>query len=162
MKVKGFDGRGAAVMAPLVRLVRVGVVREVGAPAPAPHGPAPVLEPGRAASILRAVLPADREGFAVLHLDARSVVRSVEVVSVGSLNASIVHPREVFKGALLANACAIILGHNHPSGDPEPSAEDIAITKRLVQIGELIGIVVLDHVIIGEGRHVSLHERGTL
>ena len=78
----------------------------------------------------------------------------------GSLTAALVHPREVFKAAILSNAAALILVHNHPSGDPTPSAEDRAITERLRQVGELVGIRVLDHVVIGdEGQFVSLAEQ---
>jgi len=95
--------------------------------------------------------------YAVIHLDARHRPRSVEVVSIGSLNASIVHPREVFKAAILSGAQSIILGHNHPSGEVEPSDEDLSITRRLVEVGELLGIVVLDHVIVGPRRsHFSM------
>ena len=78
------------------------------------------------------------------------------------MNASIVHPREVFKAAILNNASRIICLHNHPSGDPEPSKEDIEITRRLVEAGEIIGIEVLDHVIIGEQRYLSMKERGLM
>jgi DNA repair protein RadC len=89
-------------------------------------------------------------------------------VSLGSLNASIVEPREVFKAAILASAAGVILAHNHPSGDPTPSSEDVAITKRLVKAGELVGIAVLDHIIMGQriqGREqdfVSLRELGLM
>ena len=81
----------------------------------------------------------------------------------GCLTSSLVHPRETFKPAILGGAAAIVLAHNHPSGDPEPSAEDVALTRRLVSAGTLLGIEVLDHVIIGEaGRFVSLKERGVI
>jgi len=85
-----------------------------------------------------------------------------ETVSIGSLNASIVHPREVFKPAVIASAASIVLVHNHPSGDPEPSEEDLAITKRLVEAGELLGIAVLDHVIVASRGVVSLRARQLL
>ncbi len=143
------------------RLVRVGLVREHARPPGVPS--VPVSGPARAEAILRAILPEDREGFAVIHLDARHAPVSVEVVSVGCLNSSIVHPREVFKGAILAGAAAIIVGHNHPSGDPEPSDEDLSITRRLAECGTLLGVALLDHVIIGRpGARVSLRERGAL
>src|SRR6266849_3817732 len=100
--------------------------------------------------------PLDREQFVVLLLDGKNQVLGFNVVSIGSLTAALVHAREVFKPAILGNAAAIILVHNHPSGDPEPSAEDEAITARLRQAGELLGIRVLDHVVIGDdGRYVS-------
>jgi DNA repair protein RadC len=100
-----------------------------------------------------------REHFLVLLLNARHEVLGKETVSVGSLNASIVHPREVFKPAVLASAASVVLVHNHPSGDPEPSEEDVSITKRLVQAGELLGIGVLDHVIVASRGVVSLRSR---
>ncbi len=100
-----------------------------------------------------------REHFLVLLLNARHEVLGKETVSVGSLNASIVHPREVFKPAITGSAAAVVLVHNHPSGDPEPSEEDVSITKRLVQVGELLGIGVLDHVIIASRGVVSLRSR---
>ena len=83
-------------------------------------------------------------------------------MSVGSLNASIVHPREVFKPAILASAASIVLVQNHPSGDPEPSEEDLAITRRLVEVGQVHGIEVLDHVVIGRRGVVSLRQRQLL
>ena len=103
-----------------------------------------------------------REHFVALLLNARHECMAVETVSIGSLNASIVHPREVFRPAVLASAASIICAHNHPSGDPEPSEEDISITRRLAQVGELLGIGLLDHVIIGRRGVVSLRERGAL
>jgi DNA repair protein RadC len=102
------------------------------------------------------------EEFHVLLLNARHEVMRRVMVSRGSLNASIVHPREVFRPAILGSAASIVLVHNHPSGDPEPSEEDLAITKRLVQVGELVGIGVLDHVIIAKRGFVSLRARGQL
>lgn len=90
----------------------------------------------------------DREHFVTLHLDARNRVLSVETVSVGSLVASLVHPREVFKSAILQNAAGIICGHNHPSGDCSPSAEDYAIHTRLKEAGRLLGIDVIDFLIV--------------
>ncbi len=83
-------------------------------------------------------------------------------VSRGTLYATLVHPREVFKAALLANAAAIILTHNHPSGDPAPSPDDMALRRRLVDAGTLIGVDVVDHIIIGDGCYVSFRERGWL
>ena len=103
-----------------------------------------------------------REHFLVLLLNARHEVTGQETVSVGSLNASIVHPREVFRPAVLASAAATVLVHNHPSGDPEPSEEDLSITKRLVEAGELLGISVLDHVIVASRGVVSLRARQLL
>ena len=105
---------------------------------------------------------ADREEFVVLLLDAKNKLLGFHVVSVGSLTSSVVHPREVYKVAILGNAAAIILLHNHPSGDPTPSAEDLHITNRLRQVGDVLGIRVLDHVVIGDGRYVSFVDDGYL
>jgi DNA repair protein RadC len=103
-----------------------------------------------------------QEIFLALHLDAKNRIVCLDVVSTGSLNASIVHPREVFKMVLLSNAAAVIFLHNHPSGDSEPSREDIQLTERLKLAGELLGIRVLDHIIIGENNHMSFADRGLL
>lgn len=100
------------------------------------------------------------EQFRILLLNTKNVIISCEEVSRGSLNASIVHPREVFAKAIKRSAAAIILVHNHPSGDPTPSQEDINITRRLVEVGRLVGIDVLDHLIIGDGIYCSLREKG--
>lgn len=94
-----------------------------------------------------------KEYFFAIHLDGKNRICCVDEVSVGSLNQCVVHPREVFKTALLSSAAAIILLHNHPSGDPRPSREDIEITKRLKEAGEIIGIRLLDHIIIGDTFH---------
>ena len=117
-----------------------------------------------AAPILRAVVgDSDRENFLVAALDARRRVIGVSTVSVGTLSASLVHPREVFKPAILLNAAAVIVCHNHPSGDPTPSAEDREATRRLVKAGELLGIPVADHIILGEGEaFFSFREGGLL
>ena len=98
----------------------------------------------------------------VLLLDGKNrIIRRVQV-SEGSLNQSIVHPREVFSPAVKESAAAVILVHNHPTGDPAPSSEDIAITRRLKEAGEIMGIKVLDHIIVGDGEYVSFVERGLL
>jgi DNA repair protein RadC len=103
-----------------------------------------------------------KEVFLTLHLDGKNRIVCVDLVSIGSLNQSIVHPREVFKTALLSNAAACLCIHQHPTGDPTPSSEDIAITRRLKEAGEIMGIKVLDHIIIGEGEYLSFVERGLL
>ena len=95
----------------------------------------------------------------MLMLNARHELQGREIVSIGSLNASIVHPREVFLPAILHSAASVVLVHNHPSGDPEPSEEDLTITRRLVEVGDLVGIQVLDHVIVAERGVVSLRAR---
>jgi DNA repair protein RadC len=103
-----------------------------------------------------------KESFLTLLLDGKNrIIRRIQV-SEGSLNQSIVHPREVFSPAVKESAAAIILVHNHPTGDPAPSSEDIAITRRLREAGDIMGIKVLDHIIIGDGEFVSFVERGLL
>ena len=117
-----------------------------------------------ASTILQTYLAdVDREHFVVLLLNQKNRVIGVHTVSVGSLTASVVHPRETFKAAILANAAAIICGHNHPSGDCQPSREDRAITQRLKEAGALLGINLLDHVIVGgEGRYFSFADENLL
>jgi DNA repair protein RadC len=104
----------------------------------------------------------DREHFRVVSLSTKNHVLGISPVSIGSLNSSLVHPRECFKEAIRRNSNAIILLHNHPSGDPTPSQEDIEVTRRLADGGKILGIEVLDHVIIGDNRFISLKERGIL
>ena len=99
-----------------------------------------------------------QECFKIILLDTKNKVIKVEGISVGILNASLVHPREVFIKAIRQHSAAIVLAHNHPSGDPEPSAEDKNITKRLCDAGELLGIAVLDHIIIGRGTYLSFKQ----
>lgn len=103
-----------------------------------------------------------QEHFVVLFLDTKNRVIHRQTIFVGSLNASIVHPREVFREAVKRSAASIIVAHNHPSGDPSPSQEDIHVTKRLVDSGKIMGIEVLDHIIIGNRKFVSLKEKGYL
>ncbi len=103
-----------------------------------------------------------KEYFKVLLLNTKNQVIASEIVSIGSLNTSIVHPREIFNIAIKRGCASIILAHNHPSGDPTPSKEDMEVTSRLVEAGEIIGIKVLDHLIIGEGRYYSFREGGLI
>ena len=98
----------------------------------------------------------------MLALDTKNKVIGVFNISTGSLNASIIHPRDVFQRAILSNAASVILVHNHPSGDPTPSSEDLELTKKLAAAGKMLDIDVLDHVVIGAGRYVSLKENGVL
>lgn len=100
-----------------------------------------------------------KEHFRIVLLDTKNQIIVTEEISVGTLNASIVHPRDVFKVAIKRNANSIILIHNHPSGDPTPSREDINITNRLADVGNLVGIKVLDHIIIGDNKYISFKER---
>ena len=102
------------------------------------------------------------EVFAILCLTTKHRVIAYHEVSRGALDSTVVHPREVFKAALLANSAAIIAAHNHPSGDPTPSPDDADLTKRLAAAGELLGIPLLDHIVIGDGRYFSFKEAGRL
>ena len=102
-----------------------------------------------------------KEHFIALHLDGKNRIVCCDMVSTGSLSQSIVHPRELFKTALLSSAAAVILLHNHPTGDTTPSAEDLTITRRLQEAGDLIGVRVLDHIVIGDS-YYSFAERGHL
>ena len=100
--------------------------------------------------------------FKALLLNSKGGVISVETVSVGELNSTIVHPREVFSAAIRKSAAAIIFIHNHPSGDPEPSSEDYLTTARLVECGKLLGIKVADHLVIGDGKYISMKAIGKI
>jgi len=101
----------------------------------------------------------EKECFKALYLDVKNHVKKVETISVGTLNASLVHPREVFKSAVRDNCAAVIIVHNHPTGDPTPSAHDTETTKRIKAAGKVLGIELLDHIIIGEGRYFSFKDK---
>ncbi|WP_068674502.1 DNA repair protein RadC [Oceanobacillus sp. Castelsardo] len=103
-----------------------------------------------------------QEHFVALFLDTKNQVIHRQTIFIGSLNASIVHPRELFREAVKRSAASIIVAHNHPSGDPSPSKEDIHVTRRLVESGKMIGIELLDHLIIGDRKFISLKEKGYL
>lgn len=142
----------------LVELYRLTLRRECVCEA----SPARITDADQTERVLRTMLDGyDREAFVAISLDGRNRVIGAEIVSIGSLGSSIVHPREVFKAAIVAGAAALVVGHNHPSGDPSPSTEDVRITERLRRGGELLGIPLLDHVIIGDpGRRYSFAESG--
>lgn len=121
--------------------------------------------PEDAAKAFNTVLHLDespQEIFAALYTSTKMDIVGMQVLTMGCINKSLAEPAEVFKAALLYNASSVILAHNHPSGDPEPSKEDIEATMRIVKAGEILGIPVDDHIIIGNGRYVSLCERGNL
>lgn len=103
-----------------------------------------------------------KEHFMVLFLNTKNLVIGRETLSIGSLNASIVHPREVFRSAISRSSASIICIHNHPSGDPTPSPEDIEVTRRLMDAGRIVGIDVLDHIVIADHRYISLKEQGLM
>lgn len=103
-----------------------------------------------------------KEHFVCLFLNSKNHIIAQETLSIGSLNATIVHPREVFRAAIKCSSASVICAHNHPSGDPSPSEEDILMTKRLIEAGEIVGIDILDHIVIGDGKFVSLKEQGLM
>ena len=128
-----------------------------------------VMDGGRIANsedisgfLLRDMLHEKREMFVSIHLDSRQRIESRHIVSIGSLDAAPVHPREVFAQAVKRGAAAVIVAHNHPSGDPTPSPQDIAVTRRLSEASHIIGISLLDHLIIGNGKCLSLRDEGYL
>jgi DNA repair protein RadC len=127
---------------PLLKVSMRGKIREPGAQ---------YCNADSAVENLRKMTRLDREEFWILHLNAKNRLIGYEVVSTGSLSMSVVHPREVFKAAILNNSVSIICAHNHPSGDTTPSREDISTTKRLKKGADLLGIRLLDHIIIGHG-----------
>ena len=122
-----------------------------------------ILSPKDAYEMIKEQLEGlDREQFIIACLNTKNEPTNITVVSVGSLNKAIVHPREVFKTAILSNAASIMAFHNHPSGETTPSQQDIQLTNRLYEAGELLGIKLLDHLIIGDGTFTSLKEKGYL
>jgi len=140
---------------------RLAAAFELGRRAFAAGGPA-LTRPGDVFEWCADLRAADRERFVALDLDARHRVLRRRMVSVGTLTASLVHPREVFGPALRIRAAALVVVHNHPSGDPEPSAEDTALTERLREGARLLGLDLLDHVVVAHSGYVSLRERGQL
>lgn len=122
-----------------------------------------VARPQDAADLLMEELRHLREEhFVVLFLNTKNRVIGRQTLSIGSLNASVVHPREVFRAAIRRSSASILCAHNHPSGDPTPSPEDLQLTRRLAEAGELVGIELLDHIVIGDNRFISLKELGCL
>jgi DNA repair protein RadC len=158
-ELERFRGLGRAKAGRVLAALELGarVASDAGTPSPVLRSPE---EAGRYLLPRYAARPV--ETFGLLALDVRHRLRREAVVSVGCLTASLVHPREVFQEAVVSRAAALVLFHNHPSGDPEPSAEDLALTRRLAAAGTLMGIEVLDHLVLGAGRYVSLKERGVL
>ena len=128
--------------------------------AEAPEERYQIRAPGDAAHLLLPRLShKEQENFAILYLNTRNQVTDQEMLYKGSLNTSLVRIAEVFRGAVRRNCAAVIVAHNHPSGDPSPSPEDIALTRRLVDAGKLLEVDVLDHLVIGHNRYISLRER---
>lgn len=139
-------------------------VRFVAEPAECPIGSAcrASEEVERVARVIYERLDADKEHFVLLVMNNKNRVNGFKVISTGTLTSSLVHPREVWRAALHLCAAAVVFVHNHPSGDPSPSPEDIDLTKRLKETGDVLGIRVLDHVILGHGRIFSFCDRGLL
>ncbi|MBM7854910.1 DNA repair protein RadC [Desulfohalotomaculum tongense] len=121
-----------------------------------------IQTPNDIATLMDEIRYLDREQFRAVLLDTKNQVITIETITIGILDSSLVHPREVFKSAIKRSAARIVLVHNHPSGDPTPSKEDINITKRLIEVGKIIGINILDHLIIGDGRFTSLKSEGLM
>jgi DNA repair protein RadC len=119
------------------------------------YKPRPLRAPNDVYEFLKDLSTLDREVFYALHLDAKNNLVSCEEVSRGCLTWSVAHPREIYKGAILASAASVIVAHNHPSGDPHPSMQDQEVTERIRKAGELLGIPLIDSVIIGDGRYYS-------
>lgn len=157
--IQKVPGVGPAVASRVVAALELGrrMARETSAERPRIQGPADVYE--LCAPALRDL---KQEEFRVLLLNTQHAVIRELIVTRGTLDASVVHPREVFRAAISESAAAVILIHNHPSGDPSPSREDRDVTDQLAAAGRLIGIPVLDHVVVGDGRYVSFVEMGLL
>jgi len=119
--------------------------------------------PKQAADLAREYIGSvDRETFIILMLNTKNYIIGINTVSIGSLSASIVHPREIFKPAMLCNSASVILSHNHPSGHPDPSQEDLQVTRRLVDAGNVLGVAIRDHIIIGADSYFSFKEKGLI
>lgn len=139
-----------------INIVRVKLVREKDAI----YGAKTITGPQDLASIVKRFLAdTDREVFLTVNFSTANTINSIHIVSIGSLDRAIVHAREVFKAAILSNASSIALVHSHPSGSLNPSLEDIDITRKLVQCGEILGIKVIDHIIVSDDRYLSFAER---
>jgi DNA repair protein RadC len=156
LRIRGVgDARAAQVLAAIEIGRRVLATR--------PRERLQVVSPRDAANYLMPEFSARPvEQFGLLMLDTRHRVIRTAVLTIGSLDATAVHPREVFRQALLASASAVVMFHNHPSGDPQPSGEDVDLTRRMIAAGQLMGIQVIDHVVLGDGRYCSLKECGYL
>jgi len=156
-ELSGIKGIGEAKASTIIAAVELGrrLSEKVSEKRYVIHGPEDA-----AAYVMPRFRYETKEHFAVMLLNTKNHVLSVHVVSIGSLSASIVHPREVFREAIQNAAASIILLHNHPSGDPSPSREDISVTERLVKAGKIMDIPVLDHIIIGDDKYISLKEKG--
>lgn len=127
-----------------------------------------ISEPEAIANIIIAIVNSfdeidkEKEHFFGIGLDARNKIKYVEVVSVGTINASLVHPRELFRRAVISGVSSIMIAHNHPSGEVDPSDADISVTKRILDAGKIMGIELLDHIIVGGKKHYSFRSSGRI
>ena len=150
-------GMGLAKAAQIKAAIELGIRLRLEAPEERPV----VSSPADAAALVQYEMSAlPQEHLRVINLDTRNRVINIEKLYIGSLNASTVRVGEIFRSAISRNAASIVVLHNHPSGDPTPSPEDVALTRTIVQSGKLLDIDVLDHLVIGQGRYISLKERG--
>ena len=171
--IGGIESLGRARLQDLVQVGGIGAARGAQVLAAAELGRRIATRGGRARvqitsprSVAEFLLPQYSNGaveqFGIVLLDTKHRVLRTTILSVGTLDASIVHPREIFREAATGGAAAIVLFHNHPSGDPEPSRDDRRLTERLIAAGILMGIDVIDHIILGDGRYFSFREKGPL
>ncbi len=152
-KVSRFDGESYKGYRVSLRLVRENL---------AEYEPVSVCSPREVYEFMSGLSRSDRERIYSLHLDSKNVLMGCEEISCGTLSSSLVHPREVFKSAILSSCASIIVVHNHPSGDPQPSGDDEAVTRRLYDAGNLLGIDLLDSIILGDDCYYSFKESGGL
>ncbi len=155
-KLKGVHGLGVAKACEIVACFELGRRMLQNKPA------ALLLSPEQVAHELKDIRNHKKEHFVIFFLDSRNNEVKCEIISVGTLNASIVHPREVFEPAIQHSAAHVIVAHNHPSGDPKPSDEDKIFTERLVEAGKILGIELLAHVIVTFNKHLSFKENGLI
>ena len=154
-RINGVTEQNAACLVAAVELAKRGLGIGVGSQ---PR----IMKPSDALNILSDVRSERKEHFLCLFLNARKQLIKRETISIGTLDSSIVHPREVFAPALACSAAAIILAHNHPSGDPSPSTQDLELTRRLVDAGLIMGVEVLDHIIVSEAAWLSFKQIGEM
>ena len=151
----------------MIKEVKLTTVRETGPVGESVQKPETIAAVWRESVTTAAWYDTEKEAFVVFLLDRKNRVKGWHLVSLGTIDTSLVHPREVFRAACVAAAASVIVSHQHPSGDPTPSAEDVKITKQLVEAGKVVGIPVLDHVVIGDAAilppgFVSLRDKGYL
>ena len=157
--LSAIKGLGVAKAAQLKAMVEIG--KRLAASVP--HSRQTIRSPQDAADLLMPeIRDLPQERFKAIYLNSRNEVLKTRTITIGSLDSSLITPRDLFREGISSNCASVVVAHNHPSGDPSPSKEDIDVSKRLIQAGQMIGIEVLDHVIIGDGRWLSLKERGLI